>query len=123
MSVQKSMYEMAQYMNEHLAPKTVVGVFNAGVQGYFSHMTVVNLDGLVNNSAYEAIQEKRLWTYIQEERISHISDFDLYLSYKYKSFLDTPDIFKELESVTRIVAPENARSIPDIALYLVNEKE
>lgn len=99
---QLEMLAMASWMDEHLPEDAVVGVFNAGVQGYFSRVQVVNLDGLVNNTAYEAIRDRRLWSYIREEGIGYISDFDLYLSYRYRPFLDTDDVFSQLAERHRI---------------------
>ncbi len=118
-ALQRKMYEMAEYMNERLPVGTRVGVFNAGVQGYFSQVEVVNLDGLVNNSAYEAIRDRRLWSYIQEKDIAYISDFDLYLSYRYKPFLDTPDIYTHLKEAHRIVFGVDRRGNDSITLYQV----
>ena len=112
-------YEMAQWMNEQVPAGTPVGVFNAGVQGYFSHVRVINLDGLVNNSAYEAMRERRLWTYIEDEHIEYISDFDLYLSYRYKSFLDIDDPFTHLQEIRRVSVAGGAHGADSMALYKV----
>jgi hypothetical protein len=120
---QRGMYRMALYMNAHLPPDTRVGVFNAGVQGYFSHVHVVNLDGLVNNSAYEALRQRRLWSYIKEEHITYLSDFDLYILGFFTPFLDTPRVRTHLEDVHRQQILSPSRPLPDIALYKVLETE
>jgi hypothetical protein len=51
------------------APDAVIGAFNAGAVGYVgTHhgLRVVNLDGLVNNKVYEALQSGRYLEYVQE---------------------------------------------------------
>lgn len=51
------------------APNAVIGAFNAGVVGYVGTcrgLRVVNLDGLVNNEVYTALQSGRYLEYVQE---------------------------------------------------------
>lgn len=93
---QLDMYAMAAWMNANLPQGSVVGAFNAGVEGYFASVRVVNLDGLVNNAAYEALRTRTLYTYIRDAQLAYISDWPISLNYRYKSFLDTPDIFGAL---------------------------
>ena len=55
-----------------------VGAFNAGVLSAWmspSGRRVVNLDGVVNHSAAEAIREFRLRSYVREERLDAIVDY------------------------------------------------
>lgn len=85
-AAQLQMYAAAQWTSANLPPGTLVGVFNAGIQGYFSSARVINLDGLVNNAAYAAIEKRQLWQYVRNSHIAYIADFDLYLTYRYKSF-------------------------------------
>jgi hypothetical protein len=98
--VQADMFAAAQWGNENLSEGAVIGVFNAGIHGYFSRHTVVNLDGLVNNAAAEAIQNRSLWEYaLDEARITHAADFPLYFEYRFKPFFGTStplDGFKEV---------------------------
>ncbi len=97
---QQNMFQAAMWMNEHLPPGAVIGVFNAGVQGYFSEHRVVNLDGLVNNAASQALQNRVLWEYaLHTENITHISDYPLYISYRYSEFLGTETPFLDLRKV------------------------
>lgn len=121
-SNQGGMLEMAQYMSETLPAGTPVGVFNAGVQGYFSTVRVINLDGLVNNQAFEAIRDKRLWSYIaKDEGLTYISDFEIYLSYRYRPFFDTPDVFTKLSPLHTIYFDVDHRGTNSITLYQVGE--
>jgi len=97
---QQQMLETVQWMNENLPEDAVIGAFNSGIQGYFSTHRVVNLDGLVNNEALAALREKNIWQYLHDEGIEYLADYDLYLRYRYKSFLGVDDPFdRRLELV------------------------
>jgi hypothetical protein len=88
--VQADMFAATEWASEHLPEGSVIGVFNAGIHGYFSRHTVVNLDGLVNNAAAEAIQKRALWNYVlNEARVTHVADFPLYFEYRFKPFFGT----------------------------------
>lgn len=105
MPQQEEMYKASLWMNENLPEGSVIGVFNAGIQGYVSDHTVINLDGLVNNAALAALKERALWAYVEESDIGYIADFPLYLSYRYKSFLGVENVFDGLELLR---APDTA---------------
>ncbi|MBI2612506.1 glycosyltransferase family 39 protein [Candidatus Kaiserbacteria bacterium] len=96
---QRQMLETTQWMNANLPEDALLGAFNSGIQGYFSTHRVVNLDGLVNNEALAALQRKDVWGYMQDEGIQYLADYDLYLRYRYKSFLGIGDPFSRLELV------------------------
>ncbi len=120
---QRAMYQMSSWMNDHLPDATRIGVFNAGVQAYFSRAIVVNLDGLVNNEAFEAMRDKRLWAYVHEEELEYISDFSFYMTYRYKSFFGVPDIFTDLEVVRDESVEQNARGIENLTLYRITSSK
>lgn len=96
---QRQMLETTQWMNENLPADALLGAFNSGIQGYFSTHRVVNLDGLVNTEALAALQRKDVWGYMQDEGVEYLADYDLYLRYRYKSFLGIDDPFARLELV------------------------
>jgi hypothetical protein len=59
-----------------------IGCFNAGLLGYLSPVTVVNLDGLVNNwELLRARQEGRFRDYLIQHRITHLVDFGAWNKY------------------------------------------
>lgn len=116
---QAEMYAAALWGNEHLPEGTILGSFNSGIQGYFSTHRVVNLDGLVNQSAYEALSDKELWSYIEDTHIEYLSDFDIYLDYRYRSFFGVQDIRAHLREISRIVKVERSRSTTGIGIYEV----
>lgn len=106
-AAQKQMLETVQWMNENLPQGAVIGAFNSGIQSYFSTHRVVNLDGLVNNEALEALKRRDVWGYLRDEGIEYLADYDLYLRYRYKSFLGIDNPFERLdlvyeESVTKL---------------------
>lgn len=96
---QKQMFETVLWMNENLPKDAVVGAFNSGIQSYFSTHRVVNLDGLVNNEALAALKQKNVWGYMKDEGIEYLAEYDLYLRYRYKSFLGIDDPFSRLELI------------------------
>jgi hypothetical protein len=68
-------YRLVRMMNERLPEGARVGSWNAGLFGYFFERgTVVGLDGLVNNNAYEHIRNRTLGAYCRENDIRYIAD-------------------------------------------------
>jgi hypothetical protein len=66
----------ADWLRSHLDEKTPVGSWNAGRLGYFSHRTVINLDGLVNDVRFfhDVVEGHRLDEYLRRERIEWFAD-------------------------------------------------
>lgn len=103
--LQISMYDAAVWQNENLPEGSHIGVFNSGIPAYFSKHKVTNVDGLINNNAGDAMRNNTLWNYISEvERVDYISDFDSYMTYRYKdSFgISTDELFSRLEKIHTI---------------------
>jgi hypothetical protein len=73
---QKKMYEGAIWLKENTNTSDVIGAFNSGIYSYFSDRNVINLDGLMNWKAVEAIKNKTLINYIKSEKIKYIIDFE-----------------------------------------------
>lgn len=70
-----TMYEGARWLREETPSDTRAGAFNGGIIGYFSDRTVLNLDGVVNENAYEALRDCEMTTYLRDERVEYIVDF------------------------------------------------
>lgn len=115
----RDMQAAAEWGNTWLPRGSVIGVFNSGVQSYFSVHRVVNLDGLINNSASEAMQRRELWRYIEDEKIDFIIDFDIYLAYRYRDFFGIADPFLHLKEMHRIKTEAHNRSDSGIVIYRV----
>lgn len=74
---QTAMYQAAQWLNTHHPRCTTVGAFNAGILGFFyEDGRVINLDGVVNNSANEAIQRQQLGSFAQRVNLCLLADFE-----------------------------------------------
>jgi 4-amino-4-deoxy-L-arabinose transferase-like glycosyltransferase len=66
--------EAARWIDSHTEPDARIGSFNAGIIGYFSERTVVNLDGVVNADAHRARVEKRTREYILAMKLDYLAD-------------------------------------------------
>ena len=69
------MHDAGQWLAANTPKDARAGSFNAGIIGYFSERTVVNLDGVVNEGAYHAIAQCRMTEYVREERLDYVVDF------------------------------------------------
>jgi len=96
---QRENVQTALWMNANLPPDARVGTFMPGSQGLFSNIPVIDLDGWINNSAAEALKERRLWQYILDEKIEYVWDYGYGLRYRYKSFLGIDDPFARMELI------------------------
>ena len=74
---------IAEWVNAHTQTGETVGVWNAGVVGYFSRRQVVNLDGVTNNDLYRWVSERGLALspatvvpYAAERGITYITDYE-----------------------------------------------
>jgi 4-amino-4-deoxy-L-arabinose transferase-like glycosyltransferase len=89
--------EAADWIKRNTPPDTLIGAWNAGIMGYYSGRQVVNLDGVVNPAAFEAIQAGRLMAYIRETGIDYVIDSDWALQGEYGFFMGSgwPDDLHE----------------------------
>ncbi|MFI5182209.1 MAG: hypothetical protein ACHQPI_12540 [Thermoanaerobaculia bacterium] len=80
-----------------------IGAFNAGVLGAFcgpAGRVVVNLDGVVNHSALEALRGFRLTSYIRQERIEFVVDY--IPSLRFFDRISAPGLMSELELLSEV---------------------
>jgi hypothetical protein len=68
-------YETARYLDTNLPDGARVGVFQAGVIGYYAHQTVLPLDGKVSHPAREAIQAGEMFDYLCRESVDYLADW------------------------------------------------
>ena len=68
--------QAADWVRETTAASDRIGSWNAGTFGYFSHRSVVNLHGLVNDADYfrRVIERNDLEGYLSSERIAWLAD-------------------------------------------------
>ena len=67
--------EVAHWAQEKLPADAVFATTDAGVFGYFSERTTINLDGLINNYRYrEEIRAGRFAGYLHQRGVQYILD-------------------------------------------------
>jgi hypothetical protein len=66
-------------IQSRLPPGAHLGMFQAGAVSWFSGGGVMNLDGKVNNAAYEALADGRLHEYILASGVTHIHAWEFVL--------------------------------------------
>ena len=96
---QLEMYQVVVWMKDNLPVDARIAAFNSGIHGYFSGHFVMNSDGMINNSAFEAMKNNSLWELFEKERIDYIADYEITLTYRYKSFLGIDNIFDRLKKI------------------------
>jgi hypothetical protein len=99
--VQLDMLDAARWVEQEAPPEARVGGFNSGIVGYFSGRTTVNLDGVMNPDAFEAIRDRRLAGYVEQRRIAYLADFPFYLYFLYAPFLGGDWPVRELATFDR----------------------
>jgi len=65
---------IAEWINTNTPPDAIIGAANAGIMGYYSNRTVINLDGVVNERAFDARISNQLQQYIRDAQISYLAD-------------------------------------------------
>jgi hypothetical protein len=121
MQNQNAMLSIASWIDTHVPEGESVGVFNAGVTQYFSRTRVVNLDGLVNNRAYQALQDRNLSAYIAEEGIRYIADGDIYMAYRFKPFLGDATFEHRLTELVRFSYGEGTSDASSVAVFRLSD--
>ncbi|MEK9170187.1 MAG: glycosyltransferase family 39 protein [Patescibacteria group bacterium] len=96
---QSEMYQVAVWMKDNLPSNARIAAFNSGIHGYFSGHFVMNSDGMINNSAYEAMKNNSLWKLFEKENIDYIADYEITLTYRYKLFLGIDNVFERLQKI------------------------
>ena len=70
-------YEAAVWAREHLPPTAVLAREDTGIPGYFSRRSVLNLDGVVGDFAYQdALKQGRLGDYLARQGVGYLADHD-----------------------------------------------
>ena len=70
---QKQLYESAVWLKENTPENSKIGAISAGIYGYMNGRTT-DLAGVVNEEAYRAMREKRIFAYLQEKQIDYLVD-------------------------------------------------
>ena len=65
---------VAEWLNQHTPATAMIGAANAGIMAYYTERTVINLYGVVNESAFRARTSNQLQGYIRETGINYLAD-------------------------------------------------
>jgi hypothetical protein len=68
------LYDTALWLRENTNASDRLGGFNFAIIGYFSNRTVIDTIGVMNDEAYHALVERRLFSYIRERNIRYLVD-------------------------------------------------
>ena len=63
-----------RFLREFVGTNELVGCFNAGVVGFVDGGLVINLDGVVNRAAFEALQRGDLTGYLDAQNARFVLD-------------------------------------------------
>jgi hypothetical protein len=64
--------KMAEYLNANYPPGTKMGVFDIGAIGYFSHIDLIDLGGLVDRNYLPYLLSGRVPQYLQEKGVNYV---------------------------------------------------
>lgn len=67
---------VALWLREHTPKDARIGMFQSGTASYLSGRTVINLDGVVNGDALEAMLNRRMLNYAVSQGITYIADWE-----------------------------------------------
>jgi hypothetical protein len=96
--VQVDMRSAADWIATTTPPDARVGGYSSGIVGYYSGRTTVNLDGVMNPDALQALHDRRMATYISERKIDIFVDFPFYALWLYQRFLGSDLNIAEIKS-------------------------
>ena len=71
---QREMWMAGRFVDRFLDPSEALGCFNSGIVTWGRSGRVVNLDGVVNSSAFAALKRGALLQYIEEEGVHYLLD-------------------------------------------------
>ncbi len=75
---QATVLDEVDWIKKNTSPEDVIGSFNSGLMTFFSEREVVNLDGIMNFKAIDAIRERKVLDYIKSENVSYWVDMDFF---------------------------------------------
>jgi hypothetical protein len=110
-------FEIGKWANDNLPKGSTIGSNQTGALGYFARdLNVINLDGVVNKDAYNAVKNKELIEYVKSKRIEYFVDWEI----NYKFLVRNSKNFKDGD-VTLVKKIDGLKSWDyDWFLYKVN---
>jgi 4-amino-4-deoxy-L-arabinose transferase-like glycosyltransferase len=117
---QVEMLAASYWLRDNTEPDAIAASFNAGIFGFFSERRVVNLDGVINNAAYEAIRTHDLLRFIDTTDADYYIDFNTSIGY-YDNFVGSWDQL-EFELLTELDHPQRHDENKIIEVYRLVSK-
>ncbi len=109
---QKQLYDAAVWLNTHTEGNEKIGAISAGIYGYMTRRTI-DLAGVVNEEAYRAMREKRIFAYLLEKDISYLVDREDMVRFYSRRF-DRDGFLDRLVPVKRF-----GTALSDIVVYRI----
>lgn len=101
---QESMVEAGRWLREHTDPDDRVLSFNAGIISHYSERSVINLDGVIDNAALDALESRELARFMCDSGARWYVDFEPIMLDEHRGFLGSAADRIVLEPVTEIRA-------------------
>ncbi|MGQ0604979.1 MAG: hypothetical protein ACT4QE_25145 [Anaerolineales bacterium] len=98
---QKEMLLGSLWLRQHVPAGERAASFNAGIYAFYSGRVVLNLDGVVNSAAYQAVRERAIADYLDQSFTTWVIDYDHALRREYAHFLGA-DFSRAFEEVAVI---------------------
>jgi hypothetical protein len=81
------MLDSAHWLAENTDVHDTSAAFNAGILRYFSGRRVVNLDGVINNAAFDALRRQELMDFMRQSNVRFFVDYDPVMLREHRPFL------------------------------------
>jgi hypothetical protein len=66
----REIYKDALWLKENTQPSEAIACFSSGIPTYFSERRVINMDGVLNGEAIEALKNKSVIAYMKSKNIT-----------------------------------------------------
>jgi len=110
---QKQLYESAVWLKENTPENSKIGAVSAGIYGYMNGRTI-DLAGVVNEEAYRAMREKRIFAYLKEKQIDYLVDREDMIQF-YNNRFNRTDFIRDLKLIKRF-----GNQSSDIVVYQID---
>ncbi len=93
--------EIGEWVNNNFPEGTTIGSNQTGSMGYFArNMNIINLDGVVNKEAYNAIKNKELIEYVKNKKIEYFIDWKINYEFLVRNSKNFKD--KDIDLIQRV---------------------
>ncbi|MBN1550344.1 glycosyltransferase family 39 protein [bacterium] len=92
---------MAKWINQNIPHDALVGSFQTGQLSYFSNRTIINLDGIVNYDAYQAMKTGQMADYVRTLNLKYLADWDVMIEKLLQNASVNPLKSSEMELIHR----------------------